>query len=129
MPGSFSAKESSALWDGLASVVDRNNPASTSSKDIESALGAAGYKGSYTADQVKGTDGVTGLSVTLTRTVNVCVSASATWINTYQVEAQYHCPKCGAGYTNFQHVTDQQSTSANACTCLLYTSPSPRDRG
>ena len=120
MPGSFSAKESSALWDGLASVVDRNNPASTSSKDIESALGAAGYKGSYTADQVKGTDGVTGLSVTLTRTVNVCVSASATWINTYQVEAQYHCPKCGAGYTNFQHVTDQQSTSANACTSISF---------
>ena len=120
MPGSFSAKESSALWDGLASVVDRNNPASTSSKDIESALGAAGYKGSYTADQVKGTDGVTGLSVTLTRTVKVCVSASATWTNTYGVDAQYHCPKCGAGYTKFQHVTDQQSTSANACTSISF---------
>ena len=120
MPGSFSAKESSALWDGLASVVDRNNPASTSSKDIESALGAAGYKGSYTADQVKGTDGVTGLSVTLTRTVNVCVSASATWTNTYQVEAQYHCPKCGASSTKFQHVTDQQSTAANACTSISF---------
>ena len=120
MPGSFSAKESSALWDGLASVVDRNNPASTSSKDIESALGAAGYKGSYTADQVKGTDGVTGLSVTLTRTVNVCVSASATWTNTYEVEAQYHCPKCGASASKFQHVTDQQSTSANACTSISF---------
>ena len=111
MPGSFSQKEASGLWGGISSVVSRTDPGSTSDSEIKSALDKSGFGGDFTTSRSTGSDGITRLSVTLSRTVYVTVTATLTWQDYYHVSENYVCPRCGYSGTKWQEIAIDNSTT------------------
>ena len=111
MPGSFSQKEASGLWGGISSAVSRTNPGSTSDSEIKSALDKSGFGGDFTTSRSTGSDGITRLSVTLSRTVYVTVTATLTWQDYYHVSENYVCPRCGYSGTKWQEIAIDNSTT------------------
>ena len=111
MPGSFSQKEASGLWGGISSAVSRTDPGSTSDSEIKSALDKSGFGGDFTTSRSTGSDGITRLSVTLSRTVYVTVTATLTWQDYYHVSENYVCPRCGYSGTKWQEIAIDNSTT------------------
>ena len=111
MPGSFSQKEASGLWAGISSAVSRTDPGSTSDSEIKSALDKSGFGGDFTTSRSTGSDGITRLSVTLSRTVYVTVTATLTWQDYYHVSENYVCPRCGYSGTKWQEIAIDNSTT------------------
>ena len=112
MPGSFSQKEASGLWDGISSAVSRTDPGSTSDSEIKSALDKSGFGGDFSTSRSTGSDGISRLSVTLSRTVYVTVTATLTWTDYYKVQDHYVCPNCGkSGSSGWQTMAIDNSTT------------------
>ena len=105
IPGEFSAKETSALWNAIGSVIDPTNLGTYDMDKIQSAVnGATSLKGSATAEMLTGSDGVTSLSVTVTRNITVTITVNFAWTNEFRVSADYKCPNCGATTTDSQTI-------------------------
>ena len=97
IPGEFSTKETSALWNAIGSVIDPTNLGTYDMDKIQSAVdGATSLKGSATAEMLTGSDGVTSLSVTVTRNITVTITVNFAWTNEFRVSADYKCPNCSA---------------------------------
>ena len=105
IPGEFSAKETSALWNAIGSVIDPTNLGTYDMDKIQSAVnGATSLKGSATAEMLTGSDGVTSLSVTVTRNITVTITVNFAWTNEFRVSADYKCPNCGATTADSQTI-------------------------
>ena len=105
IPGEFSAKETSALWNAIGSVIDPTNLGTYDMDKIQSAVnGATSLKGSATAEMLTGSDGVTSLSVTVTRNITVTITVNFAWTNEFKVSADYKCPNCGATTADSQTI-------------------------
>ena len=105
IPGEFSAKETSALWNAIGSVIDPTNLGTYDMDKIQSAVnGATSLKGSATAEMLTGSDGVTSLSVTVTRNITVTITVNFAWTNEFTVSADYKCPNCGATTADSQTI-------------------------
>ena len=105
IPGEFSAKETSALWNAIGSVIDPTNLGTYDMDKIQSAVnGATSLKGSATAEMLTGSDGVTSLSVTVTRNITVTITVNFSWTNEFRVSADYKCPNCGATTADSQTI-------------------------
>ena len=105
IPGEFSAKETSALWNAIGSVIDPTNLGTYDMDKIQSAVnGATSLKGSATAEMLTGSDGVTSLSVTVTRNITVTITVNFAWTNEFIVSADYKCPNCGATTADSQTI-------------------------
>ena len=105
IPGEFSAKETSALWNAIGSVIDPTNLGTYYMDKIQSAVnGATSLKGSATAEMLTGSDGVTSLSVTVTRNITVTITVNFAWTNEFKVSADYKCPNCGATTADSQTI-------------------------
>ena len=97
LPGEFTADETSALWDAIGSVIDPTSLGTTDMDKVQSAVSGAGsLRDSVTSSMLTGSDGVTSLSVTVTRNITVTVTVSFAWTNVFEVAADYKCPNCGA---------------------------------
>ena len=105
IPGEFSTKETSALWNAIGSVIDPTNLGTYDMDKIQSAVdGATSLKGSATAEMLTGSDGVTSLSVTVTRNITVTITVNFAWTNEFTVSADYKCPNCGATTADSQTI-------------------------
>ena len=97
LPGEFTADETSALWDAIGSVIDPTSLGTTDMDKVQSAVSGVGsLRDSVTSSMLTGSDGVTSLSVTVTRNITVTVTVSFAWTNVFEVAADYKCPNCGA---------------------------------
>ena len=97
LPGEFTADETSALWDAIGSVIDPTSLGTTDMDKVQSAVSGAGsLRDSVTSSMLTGSDGVTSLSVTVTRNITVTITVSFAWTNVFEVAADYKCPNCGA---------------------------------
>lgn len=95
IPDSFSAAESTAIWNGVSSAIDRTNLSSYDLGSIQTSIESQGISvGSCTADLIQGTSGVTSLSVTVSRSITFHVSYSISWEDIYYVDEDYVC-SCG----------------------------------
>lgn len=112
LPGEFTADETSALWDAIGSVIDPTSLGTTDMDKVQSAVSGVGsLRDSVTSSMLTGSDGVTSLSVTVTRNITVTVTVSFAWTNVFEVAADYKCPNCGATSADSQIIGMQASDS------------------
>ena len=96
IPSSFSDMESSAIWNAVKSSINPYDLSSYDIGEIKNNIKKNGISaGSCTADLIKGSSGVTSLSVTVSRTVKFVITYSISWENIYYVNEDYVCKECG----------------------------------
>lgn len=96
IPSSFSDMESSAIWNAVKSSINPYDLSSYDIGEIKNNIKKNGISaGSCTADLIKGSSGVTSLSVTVSRTVKFVITYSISWENIYYVDEDYVCKGCG----------------------------------
>ena len=101
LPGDFTTDETKSLWEAIGSVIDPNNLGTYDMDKIQSKIdGETGINGSATAEMLQGSNGVTSLSITVTRKIKITIEIEYEWTDIYTVDAEWTCPGCGKKDTN-----------------------------